>query len=360
MARKPRAAGSRKARAPKKKVYLPTYQVPSLVAQVAFRLTEPRRHVTVGELEAEFQLQRRRVQRYLKGLRSGVFNGEFHPSVLRLEDKTGEEIAVDEEDLAKIPETRIDRVRLVAAAGARAAEGATEELIPVYLAFTVLRYLEGIVPREEISGLWRDLARRLAPDQSLLVANIEGKFYSVPYTPKDYSGCQAVLSVVIDALIRQHVLRIEYYGLSGEGRTHRFEAYTLAMYKGGLYLVGRSDHAEKPIYLTIERIDRAEKVLDDNGEPLRFRVPADYSPQGHFQGLFGIMEGEDTEIELEIQNAETAARLRERTIHPSQSFLEPGRSGRDKAVLRMRVRGTKELLWWIVSLGPYVKVLRPK
>ena len=364
---KPRAAAARgRTRKAAKRggttTYRPTYQVPSLVAQVAFRLTEPRRSVSVDELAGEFQLQRRRIQRYLAGLRVGVFNGEFHPATLRLEDRLGQEIPVDEDDLSKIVETRIDRVRL--GMPRSDGDGPAEDLLPVYLAFTVIRYLEGVVPKDQVSRLWRELGSRLAPDESLLVSGLEQKFYSVPYTPKDYSDCQSVLSTVIDALIRQHVLRIAYYGLRGEGRTHRFEPYTLAMYKGGLYLVGRSDQRDHPIYLTIERIDQAEKLLDENGEPVRFRVPADYSPERHFQGLFGIIEGEETVVELEIQDPGTEARLRERTIHPTQEFLpsrgEPGPDGYRRPVLRMRVRGTAELLWWIVGLGPFVKVLAPE
>ncbi|MEA2625798.1 MAG: hypothetical protein QOD06_1843 [Candidatus Binatota bacterium] len=349
---------------PKREGYGLTYQVPSLVAQVAFRLTEPRRSITVDELMTYFQLQRRRVQRYLAGLRIGVFNGDFHPAVLRLDDKNGVELPVDEDRMASISETRIASVRLVVPRTEEAAPA--RDLMPVYLAFTVLRYLEGVVPKEDVSRIWRELARHLDPEESLLMSNFEERFYSVPYAPKSYAGCEEVLSTVIDALLRQHVLQIEYYGLAGGGHTHRFEPYTLAMYKGGLYLLGHSDRHERPIYLTIERIDRAEKLLDEAGEPVRFRVPADYSPERHFQGLFGIIEGDEAEVELEIQNRETEARLRERTIHPTQRFLEPrpdstpGPDGYRKTRLWMKVRGTTELATWILSHGPYLQVLAPE
>jgi predicted DNA-binding transcriptional regulator YafY len=339
--------------APKKR-YKPTYTVPSLVAQVAFRLTEPRRCFTVDELAAEFSLERRRVQRYLKGLRAGVFNGVFHPAVLRLEDREGRELPFDEDAPDRTPETRIHRASL-----AGPPPNPVEDLLPIYLAFAVLRALEGILPPQSLSRLWQDLGARLAPDESLALPGIERKFYAVPYAPKNYSGCAETLAVVVDALLRNERLRIDYYGLSGDGRTHCFDPYTLALHKGGLYLLGKSDRAPGITILSIERIDRAEKLRGEDGEPVRFRTPADFSPEKHFQGLFGIVEGEETEVELEIQTPQAAARLRERTIHPSQQFLAPlpGRQGKPR--LRLRVRGTAELLWWILGQGPFVRVLRP-
>ena len=344
------------------------YETAAVITQIAFELIQPVRSVGVDELMAKFEMEsdaeRRKIQRYLAGLRVGVFNGVFHPGVLRLEDKHGKEVPADVDDVEKITETRIATVRIE---NPRGEDGSAIELLPMYLAFTVLRYLEGIVPREQIVDLWRDLMQRLPPEANVLVSNFQHKFYSVPYTPKDYGGCQDLLRDVVDALIRQHTLRIIYYGLGGKGHEHRFEPYTLAMYKGGLYLLGKSDrHPERPaIYLTIERIDQIEKVVDEEGKPARFQVPASYSPEKHFQGLFGIIEGEETEVVLEIQTKETDTRLRERTNHPTQEFLpplagtKPDADNYRKARLRMRVRGTTELAMWILGFEPWLKVLEP-
>ena len=37
--------------------------------------------------------------------------------------------------------------------------------------------------------------------------------------------------------------------------------------------------------------------------------------------MFGIIEGEETDVEIEILDPETEARLRERSIHPTQTFV---------------------------------------
>ncbi len=58
-----------------------------------------------------------------------------------------------------------------------------------------------------------------------------------------------------------------------------------------------------------------------------------------------------------LLNPETAAFLAARRIHPTQQFR---RRHDGTTQLTMMVRGTTELASWILSLGPYVKVLRPR
>src|SRR5262245_15303423 len=257
-----------------------SYSLANQMVQIAMMLIEPRRgYVMVDDVMAEIKLEatkRRYAQRYLAGLRIGTFNGDFHASVLRLEDKNGEEITVDEDaGLAGISETRIARGKLVTRQGDEIADTPIGDLLTIYMSYAVLRYLDGIISRDEISKLWRVLAEKAGPQQSLMMTSFEQKFFSVPYAPKDYSKpeLQEILAVVLDALLRQYVLQFRYYGLKGEGKDHRFEPYTLAMYKGGLYLLGKSDrHDDGLIYLAVERIDSVEKLVA-NGEPVAFRPP---------------------------------------------------------------------------------------
>ena len=52
----------------------------------------------------------------------------------------------------------------------------------------------------------------------------------------------------------------------------------------------------------------------------RARAPARYSPACHTEGTFGIVEGPETLVKLELLNAETAALLASRRLHPTQRF----------------------------------------
>jgi predicted DNA-binding transcriptional regulator YafY len=132
---------------------------------------------------------------------------------------------------------------------------------------------------------------------------------------------------------------------------HDFDPYTLAMYRGGLYVIGHSHLYRKVIYLAVERMRSATKTAE------RFAYPKRYSPQKYTEGIFGIIEGPETKVELRLLNAETAAYLASRRLHPTQRFVKQ-RDGTTR--LTMTMRGTTELVGWILSLGPYVEVLKPR
>src|SRR5439155_24555432 len=89
----------------------------------------------------------------------------------------------------------------------------------------------------------------------------------------------------------------------------------------------------------------------------RFEYPRRYSPVRHTEGTFGIVDGPETEVKLELLSSETVALLASRRLHPTQRFE---RRGDGTAVLTMRVGGTRELKNWILSLGAFVRVLEPE
>jgi predicted DNA-binding transcriptional regulator YafY len=348
---------------PPKPAYSVTYNTGIRMLEVAFLFLSPPSSWTVDEVAERLEVDTRTVGRYLLALRSMIFNGNLHPAVLRLEDRQGNEIVIDDDDpVQKIPETRVARGRLTDPEGDGASDSPPGNLVPLFLAFTVLRFLEGIIPKEDVVTIWEDLARRVAPSESSWVADFQRKFFSMHYTPKSYVGDEN-LPKIVDALIRQHVLAVRYYGVDGGGKDHRLEPYTLAMYREGLYLIGRTDRGDHVTRLAVERIDSAEPLLDESGEPVTFTYPAGYSPDTHFEGQFGLMDGDQVDVEIEIQNAETDARLSDRRIHPTQKIVgRTPRRGRpyEKRVLQMKVRGTRELKNWVLTWTPYVRVVKPE
>jgi hypothetical protein len=109
--------------------------------------------------------------------------------------------------------------------------------------------------------------------------------------------------------------------------------------------------ARKIIYLAVERIGSVKKTAT------KFTYPKGYSPQKYTEGIFGIIDGPETRVELLLLNADTAAYLASRRLHPTQRFTKR-RDG--TTLLTMTLRGTTELVSWILSLGPYVKVVKPR
>jgi len=111
------------------------------------------------------------------------------------------------------------------------------------------------------------------------------------------------------------------------------------------------DRAPRTLMKGRERDRRHSWVVNSgNGQP------TGYSPEKYTEGMFGIIEGPETAVELLLHGKETTAFLASRRLHPTQRFTaRPDGT----TLLTMTVRGTAELSSWIVSQAPWVEVLRP-
>ncbi|MGD0945827.1 MAG: WYL domain-containing protein [Candidatus Binatia bacterium] len=309
----------------------PTYGAATRLARIVHELSSRPRGWTLEAIQDEIGISERTLLRYLAVCRR------------ELTDATGKPLL----EVVR----RGDRRLLQLAPRAAAQESTAYELAFLYFALSVFQFLDGTVVKEGVEGLWERLYRALPEAQRLRLADFAKKFYSLPFTVKDYRAFDDTLDVIVQCLVYQHRLRIDYGGLLGEGKVHELDPYTLAMYRGGLYLIGRSQPSRKVLTLAVERIRSAEKLSE------KFEYPDRYSPEEYTDGTFGIMDGTVTNVELHILNPETVAYLKARRLHRSQGF-EDRRDG--TAVLSMTVRGTEELRNWILGFGPWIKVLKPK
>jgi proteasome accessory factor B len=225
----------------------------------------------------------------------------------------------------------------------------------LYFTLTLLKFLEGTVMKEGVETLWDRNFKDLSAPERQRLTDFDRKFYAVPYAPKNYHDFDDQLDLILRALIDQNVIHVDYAGLAGEGKQHDFEPYTLLAYRGGLYVLGLSQLYRRVIYLAVERIRKAEFVRDRTGNRVRFAYPKSYRPDKHLDGTFGLLTGPETEVEL-LLLGDSEAYLRPRLIHPTQNFR---RRSDGKTVMTMRVRGTTELRNFILSQGPWVKVLKP-
>jgi predicted DNA-binding transcriptional regulator YafY len=85
-------------------------------------------------------------------------------------------------------------------------------------------------------------------------------------------------------------------------------------------------------------------------------MPRDFAHEKYLGNAWGIIKGKKTEVVLEF-SAEQAVFLREKQWHPSQKITK-----HKNGLMRMTltVDGLDEVLWWILSYGSNVKVIRPK
>lgn len=307
-----------------------TYGTATRLARILYGLFSRPHGWSFAAVQDELSISERTLLRYLAACRRELVDADGRPLV---------EVV-----------RRGDRRVLRLAEAVRAPESTSYQALSFYFALTVFKFLEGTVLKDGVDDLWRQFARALPPGQQARVAGFARKFYTVPWAMKDYAGHDDALDVILRCLIDQHTMRIDYGGLWLEGHTHEFDPYTLAMYRGGLYLIGRSHHYKKIVWLAVERIRKAEKL------PKRFDYPPRYSPEKHTEGTFGIVDGEETRVAIRLHTPEAVELLSSRRLHPTQRF-EKRRDG--TAILRMTVRGTKELTNWVLGLGPFAEVLEP-
>lgn len=309
---------------------LPTYGAAGRLARIVIGLVSRPHGWPLAAITAELGISERTLLRYLAVCRNELVDASGKPMIEVVGQ--GGERALKLVDAGPAPDAGVF------------------EAVFFYFTQTVLTFLEGTVLKDGVAGLWERLHRGLPPRQRTRLVNLGKKFYAVPFAAKDYRSHDEQLDLVVRCLIDQHRMRVDYQGLVGEGKVHDFDPYTLVHYRGGLYLIGYSHRYRKNIWLAVERIRSVTKL------PYRFDYPAGYSPEKYTEGMFGIIAGPETTVELLLRGKETAAFLASRRLHPTQRFTTRADGA---TLLTMKVRGTTELSSWILSQAPWVEVVKP-
>jgi proteasome accessory factor B len=314
----------------------PTYGAATRMARIVLELAAHPFGWNLDAIQKKLNISERTLARYIAACRAGLVDHAGRPMV----------------EVFNYGERRVLRF----SHSVPKSDSSAWQAAALFFSLTLLRFLEGTILKEGVENLWERLYKGLNPTQLARLRDLHRKFYAISYAPKDYKKFDEQLDVVFRAVVDQKRVKIEYAALGSEPKTHQFDPYTLVAYRGGLYLLGKSDLSDSLIYLAVERIRAVGFANDDKGEQIAFSLPAEYDPAKYTEGIFGMVSGEKTTVELLILNEETVTYLQSRLIHPTQSF----RRRRDKKmVLSMTVRGTTELRNWILSLGPWVKILRP-
>lgn len=187
------------------------------------------------------------------------------------------------------------------------------------------------------------------------VARLDRKFHATSFAAKDYAAHVDTLDQIVQALLAEYRLTIEVAG--GSHERDDFEPYALLGDRGRLYLVGLSEAQGHVVWIPIEDLRSVTPTHGDG--PLGhapFAYPVDFHPESYADGMFGVDDGPETEVELAIVDPRTEDALRKRTIHPSQEW-SVGSDGRTR--LTMRVRAVDQLTTWILGHVSGVEVLRP-
>lgn len=214
-----------------------------------------------------------------------------------------------------------------------AGAGQIAGLEPAWRALTKLTAALPAAVRDELSERRGDLRLQLAASED-------------PLSSAD------VFERVRAAIADRTVLDCLYEAADAEGQPERFDfhPYTLLFSVRAWYAVGH--HAARGSLRTLKLSRFAALRPTDR----TFSIPDNFSLESYLGNAWRMIRGETTyAVELEF-DADVAAGIGETRWHATQE-IEPRPDG--SILMRCTVDGLDEIVWWVLSMGPSCRVLRP-
>jgi predicted DNA-binding transcriptional regulator YafY len=226
-----------------------------------------------------------------------------------------------------------------------------EELMTLYLCRGQLAFLKGTPFQDDLEAIFGRIRSNLPPRSVAHLERIAEASAPRFHGTKDYSKQHQLLKDLRQALLRQQSCELQYRPAKRQSSCYRVDPYTLLFFKNALYLGGYAHNRDALRLFAIERIEKLQ-LLDE-----RFEVPEDYRAASLTGAAFGLIDdGDSKTVELQFDK-EVAHLIRERVWHPEQQ-LEKDTDG--SLLLRFQATGDKEILSWIYSFVPHVRVLQPE
>jgi predicted DNA-binding transcriptional regulator YafY len=216
----------------------------------------------------------------------------------------------------------------------------------------VLATLEGTPLAEDAASIFRKIAASLPDDAARDLRTLGPSFRYLPDGGlKRYEAHADALDALLTGALHRHAVRARYRHSGGAVDAGRLEPWGVALYRNGLYVVGRWDTESAPRVFAVERFAAATRLRD-----ARFEVPADFSIASFFDGAFGVFAGgAPRAITLDFDPAVRAI-LDARRYHPSQRIRRVA-GGRIRMTLELAT--SPEVVSWLVGWGPMVRVVSP-
>jgi predicted DNA-binding transcriptional regulator YafY len=181
--------------------------------------------------------------------------------------------------------------------------------------------------------------------------DLDRKLMAVPEHYKDHTESGDLIDEILSALLYQNPATARYARPQGPVRTYKLRPLTLATYRQSLYLVAVDDDEDKIKTFALDRFRSFKRKRKE-----RFDYPTDFDPRSLIADCFGITGGSVVNVELAFGPRE-APYIRERVYHHTQT-VEPGPE--EGVILKMQVGMSTELVRWVLSFGPEVRVLAPE
>jgi predicted DNA-binding transcriptional regulator YafY len=150
---------------------------------------------------------------------------------------------------------------------------------------------------------------------------------------------------------RREAIRATYQTFSGRVSKYELQPYHLLAYHGNWYLLAHNTERDRMVTFALSRFREIE------GTSETFRRTQDFDAQAYARESFGITRGEKNLRVRLLFEPKLAVYIMERQWHPSQRSI---RRTDGRVEMRMETSGRKELIRWVLSWMPDVRVLAPK
>jgi proteasome accessory factor B len=224
----------------------------------------------------------------------------------------------------------------------------TSQMMSLFLSRRVFDFLDGTGFKEDLDDVFAKLEATIKKQDTAAGRNLDRKIYDVNEAPHIYQGRSEHVNAILTGLLKEQRLAVVHESVRGQAR-FEIDPYTLLVYKKGLYLAGFSHRHGEIRTFALDGFSDVEWLRGQG-----FQYPRDFHPAHLYEGAFGIIRGEPVHIRIRF-SAKVARYVTRRRWHPSQRFKDvPG-----GVEMEMDVRGSTEVLSWVLGFGKEAEVIEP-
>jgi len=225
------------------------------------------------------------------------------------------------------------------------------ELMALVFTRDLAKPLEGTPIKESLDSALHKVTGALPVVAEEYIRSLQGWFSAGIGPHKTYQEHREKIDQLARAITKKRTIEMRYYTATRDKTSRRkVDPYHIWFAAGALYLIGYC-HLRKDILMFA--VDRILSLTVTN---LPCQMPLGFDVDEYVANALMVMRG-GPQIEVGLQfDRKTSAWAKDRIWHPSQ------KAALDKdgcLTLTLQLADTPELVGWILSFGPGVRVLRP-
>jgi len=224
------------------------------------------------------------------------------------------------------------------------------ELMALYFSRDMLKTLKETIFYDALESLFQKVKTTLPPEYLHYLAQFEESL-TVGLKPyKNYAQHGEVISRVNQAVVGRQYLDIAYYTMNRKKMTRRTVApYKIWFFDGTFYMLAYCQLRQGIRLFALDRV----KSIETRDE--HFDMPEDFDVDELLQSSFGAFLGEPVDVVIWF-SADIAGYIEEKVWHASQ---EIDKQDDGSILFRIKVAGTDEIKFWVMTWGAQAKVMEP-